>query len=104
MRFRTDRRVATLCSVVVEVELNQDRVTVTLTDDGTPFDPFSQPEPDTTLSVEERPIGGLGIHLVREMMDDVSYQRRDGHNVVVATSFTITSWFAARSSIRFATA
>ncbi len=70
-------------SVVVEVQLDQDRVTVTLTDDGTPFDPFKQAAPDTTLSVEERPIGGLGIHLVRELMDDVSYQRRDGHNVVV---------------------
>ena len=71
------------CSVTVEVELDQERVTVTLTDDGTPFDPFAKDAPDTTLSVEERPIGGLGLHLVGELMDQVSYQRRDGHNVVV---------------------
>ena len=71
------------CSVTVEAELDHERVTVILTDDGTPFDPFGQEAPDTTLSVEERPIGGLGLHLVGQLMDEVSYQRRDGHNVVV---------------------
>ncbi len=70
-------------SVTVEVELDQECVTVTITDDGTPFDPFQQAAPDTTLPVDERQIGGLGLHLVRELMDDVSYQRRDGQNVVV---------------------
>ena len=70
------------CSVKVEVELDRERVTVVLTDDGTPFDPFARDAPDTTLSVEERQIGGLGIHLVGQLMDEVSYQRRDGHNVV----------------------
>lgn len=69
--------------VTVEVELDQKRVMVTITDDGPEFDPFSQAEPDTTLSIEERAIGGLGIHLVRELMDDVSYERLNGHNVVI---------------------
>jgi anti-sigma regulatory factor (Ser/Thr protein kinase) len=69
--------------VTVEVELDKERVTVIVTDDGTPFDPFARDAPDTTLPVEERPIGGLGIHLVGQLMDEVSYQRRDGHNVVV---------------------
>ena len=71
------------CSVTVEVGLDEERVTVTLTDNGKPFDPFAGEGPDTTLSVEERPIGGLGIHLVGQLMDHVSYERRDGHNVVV---------------------
>jgi anti-sigma regulatory factor (Ser/Thr protein kinase) len=71
------------CSVMVEVELDEERLTVILTDDGTPFDPFEQDAPDTTLSVEDRPIGGLGLHLVGQLMDKVSYQRREGHNVVV---------------------
>ena len=70
-------------SVTVEVELDEESVTVVLTDDGTPFDPFARDAPDTTLSVEERPIGGLGIHLVGKLMDKVSYQRRDDRNVVV---------------------
>jgi len=71
------------CSLTVEVKLDEERVTVILTDDGTPFDPFEREAPDTTLSVEDRPIGGLGLHLVGQLMDQVSYQRREGHNVVV---------------------
>lgn len=71
------------CSVTVEVKLDHERVTVILTDDGKPFDPFGRDAPDTALSVEERPIGGLGIHLVGQLMDQVSYERREGHNVVI---------------------
>jgi len=67
----------------VRVELDGDRVRVTISDNGPPFDPLAFADPDTDLSVEERGIGGLGIHLVRQMMDEVSYQRRDGANVVV---------------------
>ena len=70
-------------TVIVEVELRGDRLAVTLTDDGTPFDPFGRQAPDTTLSVEDRPIGGLGIHLVRQLVDEVSYHRRGDRNVVV---------------------
>jgi len=81
--FSHGRAGSDACSVTVEVELDHERVTVTLTDDGPPFDPFGQSAPDTTLSVAERPIGGLGIHLVGQLMDKVNYQRREGHNVVV---------------------
>ena len=56
-----------LCRVVVE-------------DDGPAFDPLSAPEPDTSLGIEDRPIGGLGIALVRRLMDEVQYERRDGRN------------------------
>ena len=51
-------------------------------DDGMPFDPLEKEEPDTTLSVEERPIGGLGIFLVRKTMDEVGYEYRDGKNIL----------------------
>jgi len=73
--------------VTVEAKLGTDRVSVTLTDDGRPFDPFGVgvAAPDTALPVEERRIGGLGIHLVRRMMDEVSYHRRADRNVVVLT-------------------
>lgn len=70
-------------TVTVDAELHPDRLAVTLTDDGTPFDPFGREAPDTTLSVEDRPIGGLGIHLVRQLVDEASYHRRDGRNVVM---------------------
>lgn len=72
--------------VTVEVTLRTDRVSVTLTDDGTAFDPFGMATPaapDTALPVDERPVGGLGIHLVRQMMDEISYSRRADRNVVV---------------------
>jgi sigma-B regulation protein RsbU (phosphoserine phosphatase) len=55
---------------------------VTISDDGIPFNPFELDEPDTGLSVEDRPIGGLGVHLVRNLMDRVSYERRGALNLV----------------------
>jgi sigma-B regulation protein RsbU (phosphoserine phosphatase) len=69
--------------VTIEVELGTDRLSVTLTDNGKPFNPFGTAPPDTQLSVEEREIGGLGIHLVRQMMDEVTYHRRTDRNVVI---------------------
>ncbi len=69
--------------VTVAAELFPDRLSVTVTDNGKPFDPFGVPEPDTTLSTAERPIGGLGVHLAKRMMDDVRYQREADRNVVI---------------------
>ncbi len=69
--------------VTVEGSLEPDRLVVAVRDSGRPFDPFALASPDTTLSVEDRPIGGLGIYLVRQMMDEVQYSRRDNQNEVV---------------------
>ncbi|HEY6110757.1 MAG TPA: ATP-binding protein [Gemmatimonadales bacterium] len=73
--------------IVVDVALHPNRLSVMLIDDGRPFDPFGReaPPPGTALPVEERKIGGEGIHLVRRMMDDVRYERRADRNVVVLT-------------------
>ena len=57
-------------------------VTVTFIDSGLPYDPLSKPDPDVTLSAEERQIGGLGIYLVKKSMDDMTYEYRDGKNVL----------------------
>jgi len=57
-------------------------LTFTLMDSGVAFDPTAAPEADITLSVQERSIGGLGIHLVRQIMDKVSYERKDGNNIL----------------------
>jgi anti-sigma regulatory factor (Ser/Thr protein kinase) len=73
--------------VTVEAVLRTDRLCVTLTDDGRPFDPLGMAAPDTALPVEQRRIGGLGIHLVRRMMDEVSYHRRADRNVVILSKF-----------------
>jgi serine/threonine-protein kinase RsbW len=67
----------------VDVAKTDGAVKVTIADNGPPFDPFARAAPDTTLSIEERQIGGLGIHLVRQMMDEVSYERRGDRNVTV---------------------
>ena len=66
----------------INVKLINNQLSVTITDDGIPFDPFSSKSPDTDSSLDEREIGGLGIHLVRNMMDKVSYQRKDDKNIV----------------------
>jgi anti-anti-sigma factor len=82
--------------VTIEVELRTDRLSVTLTDDGTPFNPFGMAAPDTAPSVEERQIGGLGIHLVRRMMDEVSYHRRTDRNVVTLAKLLTGGMTAGR--------
>jgi serine/threonine-protein kinase RsbW len=52
-------------------------------DDGQPFNPLEAPEVDTTKPLEERTIGGLGIHIVRKLMDGLEYQRHEGKNLLV---------------------
>lgn len=68
--------------VQVDCEMMDGRVVLRFTDDGSPYDPTVQPEPDTTLSAEEREIGGLGIFMVKKIMDQVSYEYADGRNIL----------------------
>ena len=58
------------------------QITFTITDNGIAFDPTRQKEADITASVEDRPIGGLGIHLLRQIMDEVRYERQDDKNIL----------------------
>ena len=68
--------------VLVEIEKlpNRDAVSITLDDEGTPFNPLDHEDPDVTLEVHKRQIGGLGIFMVKKSMDEVLYEHRDGHN------------------------
>ena len=68
----------------IEMEVNADAKAITfiLRDHGKPFDPTAAKEVDITLSAEERQIGGLGIHLIRNYMDEVKYEYCDGQNVL----------------------
>ena len=65
----------------ISLTSDEDALTIEVIDDGRPFDPLSDaPKPDVSASIEDRNIGGLGIHLVRKMMDDVRYRREKGKN------------------------
>ena len=68
---------------VIEVEIDDEPKTVTITfiDRGVKYDPLAKPDPDVTLSVKDRQIGGLGIFMTKKFMDELSYEYRDGQNV-----------------------
>ena len=60
-------------------------ITFRMTDKGIPFDPLQKPDPDITLSAEEREIGGLGIFITKKTMDAVTYAYENGENVLTMT-------------------
>ena len=68
--------------VNVRTAAGKDKLKIVITDNGTPFDPTATANADTTLSAKDRPIGGLGILLVRQHMDSINYERTDGQNVL----------------------
>ena len=72
----------TVGTLDVDAELSDDKLTFTISDMGKAFDPTAAPEADITAPAELRPIGGLGIHLVRNIMDAVSYQRKNNKNIL----------------------
>lgn len=69
-------------TVRLEVEEDPLSVIITFSDNGKPFNPLEAKEPDTTLSAEERQIGGLGIFIVKKYMDMIDYDYRDGQNIL----------------------
>ena len=68
--------------IMVRLSLYQNHLALTIEDDGCEFNPLTAPEPDIKKPIEERPIGGLGIHLVRSMCDNVKYKRENGRNIL----------------------
>ena len=78
----SDGRVA---RVSVSLRQDGDVLRLELSDDGIAFDPLSLPPPDVSLDIEDRPIGGLGVHLIRTMMDSVSYRREGDWNRLLVT-------------------
>ena len=71
----------------VRVNVSDDPVQVKITfiDHGRPYDPLAKDDPDVTLSADDRPIGGLGIFMVKQTMDDVTYEYKDGSNILTLT-------------------
>ena len=64
----------------VTLSASDTAVEIRIEDDGKAFNPLAAPEPDLTLPLAERAIGGLGLHFVRKLMDDVKYQRENNRN------------------------
>ena len=70
--------------VTVRLDFSDDvsEVRMTVSDAGIPYDPLKQEDPDVSLEADERQIGGLGIYLVKQLMDEVSYEYRGGMNIL----------------------
>ncbi len=68
----------------VRVEVQQDplAVVVSFIDNGIPYDPLAKEDPDVALSAEDREIGGLGIYMVKKSMDEITYEYKDGQNIL----------------------
>ncbi|MBR6711470.1 MAG: ATP-binding protein [Selenomonadaceae bacterium] len=75
---------ATFC---MEFEENPNAVLMTFIDGGKPYNPLEQEAPDTTLSIEERDVGGLGIFLVKKNVDEIAYEYTDGKNILRMKKF-----------------
>ena len=71
-----------LATVRFDVEKDPPAVILTFIDNGVPYDPLAAEDPDVNLSASERKIGGLGVFLVKKTMDDVSYQYKNGQNIL----------------------
>ena len=70
---------------LIELDRKTNDLTIRFSDNGHPFNPLEQTEVDTNLPIEERPIGGLGIHFIKKLTDAQRYERRDGRNVITLT-------------------
>jgi len=68
--------------VEITAQSESDSLMFIISDSGTPFDPTTREEVDTSLPVEKRNVGGLGIFLVKKMMDSIKYEYKDGHNIL----------------------
>jgi len=68
--------------VIISVDITADIITIEFIDSGKPYNPLLKDDPDITLSAEEREIGGLGVFLVKNIMDNVSYRYEGGRNIL----------------------
>ena len=71
-----------LALISIETQSDPKRISITFRDWGVPYDPLAKPDPDVTLSADERQVGGLGIYMVKKSMDDIKYEYTDGQNVL----------------------
>ena len=75
--------------ITLHLSQQNDLLSMEISDDGIAYDPLTAPPPDLESDLDDRPIGGLGVHLVRELMDSVSYRFKDGRNHLRVTKALI---------------
>ncbi len=71
--------------VTIRVSVEDSKAVITFIDGGVPYDPLAKPDPDVTLSAQERAIGGLGIFMVKKSMDSMEYEYTNAKNVLTIT-------------------
>ena len=72
-------------NIDIPYSLEKNQLKLKITDDGNPFDPTQAPKPDLKSDLEHRKIGGLGIYLIKNMMNDIKYSSENGKNTLVLT-------------------
>ena len=68
--------------ILIRLMVEQNSLLIEVLDNGRPFNPLSIPPVDTSVPLESKPVGGLGIHLIRQFMDEVEYSREDNRNIL----------------------
>ena len=71
-----------MAEIRIDFNNDPDAAVITFIDSGVPYDPLAKEDPDVTLSLDQRKIGGLGIFMVKKSMDDMQYEYKDGHNIL----------------------
>lgn len=75
--------------ILLDIEPEQLTATLTFIDTGVPYNPLNNSDPDISLAAEDRQIGGLGIYLTKKLVNDISYQHKDGQNILQFTKSLI---------------
>lgn len=70
-------------TITVRFSLEPSNLRVEIADDATPFNPLEAPEVDTSLPIEDKPLGGLGVHMIRKCVDGLAYRRLGDRNVLI---------------------
>ncbi len=76
-------------TIEIEITVDAKKIIIKLQDDAKPFNPLNAKEADTTLSLEERSIGGLGIHIIKKIIDHITYERENNKNIISLTKFLL---------------
>ena len=74
-----------MATIRIKIMDDTNTAVITFIDSGIPFNPLDKEDPDVTLKAEERNIGGLGIYMTKKSMDDLSYEYKDGQNILTIT-------------------